>query len=484
MTSRQEPRYELRYELIVIGAGPAGAAAALEADARGLKTLLLDEVLEAGGQVYRAPLAGLSQLPASREAQAGNALRAALAASTVSSAFGHRVWAVEPGFKVFSLGPDGPLEAEAEALILATGALERHVPIPGWTLPGVTGLAAATVLLKSQAMLPGRRVVVAGSGPLLPLVAASILKSGGEVAAVVDATPRAGWLGQMPAFMTRPALLARGAGWIGQLLAHRVPLLSGHALVRIEGTDGVEGVHIAAVDAAGAPVRQAAARRIECDAVCYGFGLQPATELTRLLGAAHHYVPRLGGWTVKTDADQRTSLARLYAAGDGAGVLGVAAAPGRGRLAALAALHDLGRLDEAAWQRAARPLRRRLARAAAFGQGMTALAAPGLASHERITAGTTVCRCEGLNRETLDAAIAQGAVSLNDLKAATRCGMGPCGGRVCGDTAAALIAAATGQAREMIHEATARPPLRPLPLDQLVGDFNYADLPIPAPAPL
>jgi len=477
----------MSHDLIVIGAGPSGASAAIEAAGLGLRTLLLDEQPAAGGQVWRAPVEALND-PASGAATnaahtEGAALRAELCASGVACAFGRRVWLVERGFAISALGPDGPETFAAPCLIVATGAQERHVPIPGWELPGVIGLAAATILLKAEHVLPGRRVVVAGVGPLLPLVAAAILAGGGTVAAVIDANRRRDWLRRPVALMSRPGLAARGAGWIARLVVAGVPLLSGHALRRIEGPDAVTFAVAGPVDGDQSPCG-GLERAFECDAVCYGFGLQPATDVTRLLGAAHVWLPSLGVWSPRISAEQATRVPRLYACGDGAGVLGVAAAPLRGRIAGIVAARDLGRLAPAKAATLLAPLQRALRRAACFGSAMTALTVPRAGVVSAITAETTVCRCERLSRRELDAAIGQGAVTLNDLKSATRCGMGPCGGRNCEDAAALLIAARTGRTREAIGQATGRPPLRPVASQALTGHFDYESLPMPEPAPL
>src|SRR6185295_5251639 len=160
--------------------------------------------------------------------------------------------------------------------------------------------------------------------------------------------------------------------------------------------------------------------------------------------------PSLGGWTVENDTDQQTSVARLYACGDGAGVLGAAAAPVRGRIAALAAARDLGRLTQAHFAERVGPLRRDLKRTTRFGSAIVELTMPRPGLLQAITPETVVCRCEAVTRAALDRAIGDGAVTINDLKAATRCGMGPCGGRSCEDAAAALIAAKTGHSRERI----------------------------------
>ncbi|WP_431285121.1 FAD-dependent oxidoreductase [Humitalea sp. 24SJ18S-53] len=456
-----------RHDVIVLGAGPAGVAAAIEAASRGRSTLLIDEAPAAGGQVFRAPAASILRGPP----EPGAALRATLAASGVRCLFDRRVWFLAPGFRVACVGPEGQEEHTAGTLILASGAQERVLPVPGWTLPGVIGLAAATVLLKSQKILPGRRVVVAGTGPLLLLVAATILAGGGQVAAMVDAADTSDWLRLAPHLAARPDLLARGLGWAARVKRAGVPVLRGHAVARVLGDDGVTAVEVV-------PLHGGPARRFDADALCLGHGLLPATEATRLLRAEHRHDPALGGWVPVIDALGRTSVPGLFACGDGAGVLGADAAPLTGRLAALGAC-GLGVADAEVIA-----LTARLARTRRFGAAMTRIATPPAALLDLATPDTILCRCEGLRRAELEPEIDAGAVTLTALKAATRCGMGPCGGRYCAEAAAMLIAARTGRSREAIGPGTGRPPLRPVPIDLLAGDFDYDSLPIPAPAPL
>jgi len=473
----------VRRDLIVLGGGPAGASAAIEAAALGLDTVLIDEGRDAGGQVYRPPSAALASVSASPDKQLGDELRKRLHASKVDCRFDRRAWMLERGFRVSCLGVEGPEEFEAEALIVATGAQERHIPLPGWTLPGVIGLAAATLLLKAEKVLPGRRVVVAGTGPLLYLVAAGILEGGGEVAAVVDLNGRSDWLTALPAMLSRPDLLWRGLSWTAKLQLRGIPIHYRSAVRRIEGKEGVEAVICGPVDDTGRPL-PGAEFRFDADALGLGFGLMPTTETTRLLGAEHRYDEAQGGWAVETDADRRTSIPKLYACGDGAGVLGAAAAPIGGRIAALAAARDLGRIDASEFDRRTGSLKEDFARAARFGGAMTALANPGQRAVELMTADSLLCRCEGLTRAEIERAVTAGSRSLVDLKAATRCGMGPCGGRICSEAASMLIAAQGKMARSDIPPATARPPLRPVPLGIIAGDFDYSDLPHLPPGPL
>ncbi|KRE15998.1 hypothetical protein ASE66_09480 [Bosea sp. Root483D1] len=469
------------YDLIVLGAGPAGATAAIKARSLGLRVAVFDEASAAGGQVYRAPSPARTTTQPEADQRKGDALRAKLATSGAVLYANHRVWSLTSGFSVIAIGPDGPLTLEAPNLIVAAGAVERHIPVTGWTLPGVIGLAGATILLKAHGVLPGRRVVVAGSGPLLLLVASKIIAAGGEVAAVVDAAPRAGWLAGAGAMLARPDLMAKGAGWLLTLLKARVPIHSGAAIRRVDGTDGVETVTIGPVDRNWRPV-DGTEPTIAADAVCLGFGLLPSTEVTRLLGAEHRYEPELGGWVPAVDAALQTSVPGLFVAGDGAGVRGADTAPLSGELAALGVARRLGHAGDLASQAATIAADWR--RSGRFGAAMSGLAMPPPGAAAMIDAGATVCRCEGLSRATLDSAIAAGARTLADLKATTRCGMGPCGGRVCGEAAAMLIAAATGWDRQTIGQPSARPPLRPVPLAAIAAAFDYDELPIPAPAPL
>jgi NADPH-dependent 2,4-dienoyl-CoA reductase/sulfur reductase-like enzyme len=484
MSASPDPKPIHSCDVTVLGAGPAGAAAAIEAAALGLRVVLLDEQAIAGGQVYRA-VPGIRPAHADRDRAEGDRLRKGLADANVDRCFGHRVWHVErvgKEWQVHALGPDGPRTVHSAALIVATGAQERHVPFAGWERPGVIGLAAATILLKAQRILPGRNVVVAGTGPLLLVAAKAIVEGGGRVAAIVDANPRSAWFAHAADLLSRPDLLARGIGWVRKLRSDGVPILHGYLLRAVEGDVPSLRATAVPVDRAGHARAGAAMAEFACDAVCCGFGLMPATDVTRLAGASHAYDPARGGWHVIVDVDQRCDVPGLYAAGDGAGVVGAAAAPLQGRIAALAAARDLGRID--ARTRGARAAKRALARTARFGLAMTQIANVGNGTVASIPADVIVCGCERLARAALDEAIDDGCATINDLKAATRCGMGSCGGRLCEDTAARLIALRTGRTRADIGQATGRPPLRPVDLDALAGGFDYDALPMATPAPL
>jgi len=481
-------------DVAIVGAGPAGAAAAIEAVRLGLSVVVFDEQRAAGGQVFRvAP--GIAPERSDPDREQGDALRSALARSGAECRFGRRVWhlARERDLWIVHAVADlpsasgaapGSESTAARALLIATGALERHLPFDGWDRPGVLGLAATTVLLKAERMLPGREVVVAGAGPLLLVVAKAIVDGGARVAAVVDARARRDWFASPVDLASRPDLVAKGLGWMRTLVARGVPWLHGHRVVGVEGEAPSLRANVVAVDADGAPKRGARPTGFGCDAVCVGYGLAPATEATRLAGAAHRFDATRGAWHAIVDADQRASPPRLYVAGDGAGIDGAAAAPWAGRVAACAAALDLGRIDRARHHREVQRARRNRDRAARFGAAMARLAQVGDGALASLDAGTCVCQCERVTRADIDAAIGAGCATLNELRAATRCGMGPCGGRLCEDAIARLAALRTGRTRAEVGQPTGRPPLRPVELDTLAGAFDYASLPIATPAPL
>jgi NADPH-dependent 2,4-dienoyl-CoA reductase/sulfur reductase-like enzyme len=471
----------MSFDVAVLGGGPAGMAAATEAARSGARVVLLEEGPTPGGQVYRAPPPGFVIKP-DPDSRTGNALRAALAASGAELRAGCRVWGVGGGvlvaegaapapFRLDALAPDGSsFHVESRALVVCAGTHERIIPFPGWTLPGVMGLAAATILMKAQGVLPGRRVVVAGAGPLLFAVAWKLLRSGAQVPAVVDLATHGEWARALPALAARPDLLARGMAWRAGLQARGVPVLAGARVTAAEGGAMLERVRVAE-------------RGFDCDALCIGHGLVPATEATRTFRAAHRYAAEDGGWVPAIDPDGRCSVPFLYAAGDGAGVRGAAAAPAAGRLAALAALRDLGILDASSHARARSGPARTHARAARTGAAMARMMALRPALVAAIPPETLVCRCEGVTRAEIDAACADGAADMNQLKQFTRCGMGPCQGRLCGEAAAELVALQAA-GRERVGFATGRLPLRPVAMDALLGEFDYADIPVPAAAPI
>lgn len=458
----------------MIGAGPAGGEAALVLAAHGVDVVLLDENAAAGGQVWRRRFDNAGE-------DEGADLRRRLATSSVRMLPGARVWHLEPadgGFAVDYLVGGAARQLTCRVLIVATGARERVVPCPGWTLPGVIGLAGATALIKGQGVVPGRTVLVAGSGPLLYALAAELLDRGVRVPAVVDLARRRDWLRAAATLAARPALAATGARWMARIARARVPMLFGHAVGAIEGEARVAAAVVGAVDADHAP-RAGAELRFAVDAVCLGHGLAPTVEAAALLGAGLRFDDGDRSWGIVAEADGTTRIPGLFVAGDGVTITGAAAAPLAGRLAASSALRLL---------RPYRPVGATLGRAhaaaARFGRATALVATPRDGAYAALAPETIACRCESVTVAALDRAITEGATAIGSLKGATRAGMGPCGGRMCADTLAARLAFRCGCPLAAVEPGVARSPLRPVPLGTFAAGFDYAELPPLTPSPL
>ncbi|HRD76897.1 MAG TPA: FAD-dependent oxidoreductase [Hyphomicrobiaceae bacterium] len=478
------------YDLIVAGAGPAGANAAIAAVEQGLSVALIDEADAAGGQVYRRPRVAREARGAGAEAgwrghdgAAGEELRLRLARSGVVFHASRRIASVSGRFRVDVVGPRGHDALEAPYLIAATGAYERVIPFPGWTTPGVTGLAAATILIESEGMLPGRRVAVVGLGPLLAAVAARIVESGGEVAVVADLASRSDWVKAAWRLTAERPMLIDGWAWLKVIRRARIPVLHRTGVRRVEGERSVRRLVVGPVGADGAPVPGPHAA-FDVDAVVVGHGLVPSGDIPRLLGADLRHDPAGGGWCTLVDGEGRTTLRGLYAVGDGARIAGARLAPLTGRLAGLAVAREIGMISAERFATLAGDTQAEIARLRPVAAAMARLMIlkPGLV--DGITGGTIVCRCEDIPRSEIDKAIDEGALSLNALKHFTRCGMGPCQGRMCGESVAELLARRSGRSRESLGIWTPRPPLRPIAIDELIGTFSYADIPIPPPSAL
>jgi NADPH-dependent 2,4-dienoyl-CoA reductase/sulfur reductase-like enzyme len=468
---------EARADTLVLGAGPAGIGAATMAASCGIDVVLLDEAAIAGGQIYRAipeEFRRTKNSEANPDLRSGDALRAELARSRVRVLPQRRIWSVAPSFRAYALGPSGPETWHAPTLVVALGTTERIVPFPGWTTPGVIGLAAATVLLKAQQTLPGERVLVSGCGPLVYAVAYGVLKAGGNVVAVLDLTGLTGWLSAAPKLASRPTVAWRGLSWIRAIRAAGVPVLLQHAIRSVEPHEDGLAVVVGPVDGDRRPL-SGFERRFHADGVAVGHGLVPAIEVTRMLGVKHGFEPAAGGWVPRHDPGQRTEIPGLYVAGDGTGIEGADPALLKGQIAGLTLARDLGRIDGNTYRRRASPIVRRLRHAARFGQANARLMAMQLGQLETITQETIVCRCEDVSRGEIDAALAAGAREVNEVKAWTRCGMGPCQGRVCGDVIASLVGLHVG-GRERAGAWTSRPPLRPIHLNELSATLGARPL--------
>ncbi len=451
--------------IVVIGTGPAGVRAAQALAQCGVRAIVIDESQRDGGQAYRRqPLGftrGYDTLYGSDAAKAKalhddfDALRAQIDYRGETLA-----WNITQG-ALHTLHAGRADSVSFDAIVICAGATDRLMPVQGWNLAGCYSLGAAQIALKSQACAIGRRVVFAGTGPLLYLVAAQYLKAGAVVAAVLDSSPAipppAAWW----SLLARPRLLLRGLALQAALRRAGVKVWTGVALQRIlgDGTTGVSGISVR--DAKGAP------HSLPCDAVALGYHLRPETQLADLAYCEFAFEPVSRQWLPRIDQDGRSNQAGVWLAGDGARILGADGAEAAGRLAALGALHDLAHEPGRALFRAEAPaLRRRLATMNRFRQGLAlAFAWP----HDQAAAlpdAAVVCRCEAVTAGELRRCVHQlGSHEINRAKAFSRVGMGRCQGRYCGHAAAEVVAQAAGLSIEQVGRLRAQAPVKPLLMD-------------------
>ncbi|MGI5377160.1 FAD-dependent oxidoreductase [Streptomyces sp. CA-251387] len=463
-------------DVAVIGAGCAGLAGAVTASRLGLSVTLLDSSEQVGGQFYRHPPPGLGV--ARPEALHHDwpsfaQLRERRQAGGIDHRSGHHVWTVTRDsdglLTTHALAEaDGaeprPVPVRARAVLLATGAYERQLPFPGWTLPGVVGAGGAQAMLKSGLVLPGRRVVVAGSGPLLLAVAASLASAGARVPAVVEASGYLGYARHWRALTANPGKVAEALTYGSALLRHRVLLRPRSAVTRVHGTDRVEAVTVARLDRDWRPV-PGTGRRIACDALAVGHGLVPQIELATGLGCATRTAPD-GTRALALDVSQESSVPGIWAAGETGGIGGAQLARVEGELAGIAVAARLRGRPALLVSTHARKLRQRRDRLRVFADAMAAAHMPGPGWTDWLDGDTEVCRCEEVTASRVREAVGgYGARDARTVKLLTRAGMGWCQGRVCGTAVACLAAGANGPA--MAPSAERRPLAVPVPLGVL-----------------
>jgi NADPH-dependent 2,4-dienoyl-CoA reductase/sulfur reductase-like enzyme len=454
------------WDAIVIGAGPAGMAAAATLTEGGAKTLLLDEQAEPGGQIYRAV-----------ERNRGNALLSAilgpdylhgatlterLRASGAKLRFSSTVWRVEPGAAVWSRSNGMVALDRARALVIATGAMERPVPLAGWTLPGVMTVGALQILLKTGGLVPSGKLVLAGTGPLFYLFARQCLDAGIEHLTLLDTArteniPAA--LPHLPRALTGQGwrYLAKGAGLLTALTIGRVKLLRGVSEIAIEGEERATAIRFRI---------GRTPHRLACDLVGLHEGVIPQQQLPRSLGCAFDWNEAQSCFQPRRDAWGTSTQLGIFIAGDAGGIVGAEASRLEGDATAFAILAELGRITPV--ERDARLRRVQRARNAHLS------ARPFLDRLYRPSPDlvappdpVTICRCEAICAGSLRQAVARGALGPSQAKAFLRAGMGPCQGRLCGPSVTGLIARETGRSEAATGYYRVRDPIKPVTVGEL-----------------
>lgn len=472
--------------VVIIGAGPAGTRAAQLLHERRCKVTVVHEGPASGGQIYRRQpngftrpakqLYGADAQKATRLHETFDRLRASIEVRpnrTVFNVFDARIaksddkTARDGNFEsnragklrideglLYLHGPDGLETLPYDKLVLATGAMDRILPMPGWTLPGVFTLGGSQIALKHQACAIGRRVAFVGTGPLLYLVAYQYVKAGATVAGVFDTSAAANKRRALPLLLANPRMLARGLGFQLRLRMSGVPLFEGIVPQRIHGETRVSGFSF----------RSAAGelRDVDCDAVGLGYGLKPESQLAELIGVEQSFDELQRVRVISHDGAGRAAP-DVYVAGDGVAIGGADVAELTGELAAWSLLADIG--QEVSSRRIA-AIRRELRSHARFRRGLDIAFPVPIDQLHSVPDSTLLCRCEGITVGSVRAAIARfESDDVNRLKAVVRPGMGRCQGRICGLATSELLARECGLPVQRVGFMRCQQPIKPLPFD-------------------
>lgn len=448
------------YDVAIIGAGPAGLAAATYCANAGLSTVLFDEQTSVGGQIFRAieqtPVTDKRVLGASY--WRGTELTHAFHSSGAQYVPEATIWSLTPEREIGVSLHGGSFLTTARRVVICTGALERPFPIPGWTLPGVMSVGAAQILLKSAGLQPAGHTVLAGCGPLLWLLAWQYLNAGAQVSAILDTTPAENRTRALPHFL--PFLFSsyfRDGMKLLRTVKRETRVISGITSLRAVGDARV--THIEYCRGSGN------VQRLDTDNLFLHQGVAPNVNLPMSVGIEHRWSDEQLCWVPVLDAYGNSSVDGIAIAGDGAGIAGAQAAEWRGRLAAMAAARALGRNVPNSEETHARGALAQCLRGRPF---LDALYRP--AKNFRQPSGdTVVCRCEEATASQIIDAVALGCPGPNQMKIFLRCGMGPCQGRLCGLTVTELIAEHRGLSPQEVGYYRLRPPVKPITVGEIAA---------------
>lgn len=454
------------FDIVIVGAGPAGMAAAHEAVNVGLKVCVIDEQEAPGGQIYRdvervamERAHDLDVLGA--DYKYGFGLVEGLHASKVRHLTGHTVWQIERDGTVWCADGKKAKCIKGRRVLLATGAMERPVPVPGWTLPGVMTAGAAQILMKSAGMVPSGPIAVCGSGPLLLLIADQLVRAGANIAVVAETTSLADYVRAAPHLLRAlkaADYLQKGIAMRRRIKAASVKIVSGISALEVWGNENAEGVSFTS---------GGKTHRVDASTVLLHQGVVPNTQATRQLRLEHLWHETQRYWYPKTGRNGATDVEAIYIAGDGAGISGARAAEAAGRVTALEIACSLEAISRENFELKAAPWLSELDHHEAVRPLLDALFRPPADILNPPGDATIVCRCEEVAAGDVRKAASLGAPGPNQLKAFLRAGMGPCQGRMCGLTVTEVLAAAHGKTPAEIGAYRIRPPLKPLSLAEL-----------------
>ena len=442
-------------------------AAAQVAATLGIETLVLDDQPSPGGQIYRGIKSASSELlkVLGPEYVLGHKLIADIDHPCICVLPGTTVWQISEEGTIYYTGPSESSSVHAEQIILATGALERPMPFPGWTLPGVMTAGGIQIALKTAGLIPDKDFVLAGSGPLLLLLARQIIDAGGQLSAVVETTPRVNRHTAMkyfPGLLKSKKMLRDGLGLLGVLRKHKIPHFRHATSLAALGEQSIEGLRFKS---------KAATYELPCKVLGIHTGVVPDIQITRQLDMTHDWQDDQHCWYPRIDEHGKSDYDCLHIAGDGGGIFGAAAAELQGTIAAWSAAVSLGSTDKKTANAMIQAATKQLAPFKSARKFIDRLYAP---SQEFLTPAndTIVCRCEEVTAGDIRHYVDLGCLGPNQTKSFGRPGMGPCQGRYCGLTVSELIADQRKVPVAEIGYYKIRPPIKPITIAELASIDN------------
>lgn len=450
------------YDLIIIGSGPAGIAAAVTADSLGVNTLVVDEQPEPGGQIYRSMERSRSENEhvLGKDYFAGKPLIEAFRASGVTYMPNTTVLNIVDDFNVDLVSLGVLKRVRGRRMLLCLGAVERPVPMKNWTLPGVMGAAAADILFKSANMIPDQPVVIAGSGPLLLLSACHLVDNGVEISAMVETAGIGDYFkaaALLPKALLKSSYLLKGMQMKWKIIRAGVPLYTGCRDLEVLGSQRAEGLRF---------THNNKQIDIAASTVLLNEGVIPNLRLSQALNCEHEWYAPQRYWKPILDLWGQSSVDGISIAGDSSGIGGGPMATVKGHLAALDSAYKLRKIDASERDKLAVKHKRNLRNEGLIRPFLDRIFPPNRQTLVPTDNDTMVCRCEEITVGQIREAIAQGARHPAQIKGKTRAGMGPCQGRMCAATISEIIADSCSLDITKIGAMRVRTPLKPLSIEQ------------------
>ncbi len=461
-------------ELAIIGGGPGGISAAVEAAGSGVNVTILDENARIGGQIFRQLEKGFTLTnpkTMGRDYQKGvDLFRQFKKVESRINYLNHAtVWGIFDHHRI-AYGRNGKSKTiEYENLLIASGAYDRPVPFPGWTLPGVLTAGGTQNLVKNQRILPGKKILLAGTGPLQLVVAHQLIQAGADIAAILEVGDVKGmWLKLMQGMWSNWGYAGDGLRYLQTLRKAGVPIMRNHIITRANGNQHVEEAIIARVDKDWRVIH-GTQKNLKVDTVCLGYGLVTSTELTRLAECDHEYDSGIGGYVPVRSETMETTQKGIFAVGDGAGVAGSQVALAEGLIAGIAVAQALGHASGAGQKKTLAELQKKLARHHRLREVLDEISRPRSGLYELAEDETVICRCEDITFKQIKTLIQKEGIKAKDIKRKTRMGMGSCGGRICGPILIELLSNLSTQVSKQPDGLNVRPPVKPVSLGVLAG---------------